>query len=729
MPFFVPFQACLTANCRGTSESQEMGSNDFHGLNSPKFHFVFRLCSIAGCQGHFVCHIPESQMNPKLRFKVGLLSWFILAQQSLFGQEVSTERLQQIDSLNASAYYFLSLNTDSAEFFNLQALELSQQQGYKRGRSEALYHKAYLHSYRGDYENAVRTSLEALPDALREGSVDLTSGIYYLLGESYRELGLYSRSADYFLRAVEFDKIHGGPKDISFAYNNLGYLSMEIGDIEQAKMYFDKAMEIYVQMDYGFGKGTTYLNLAEYYLKLNKTDTAIALLNLSEPLLRQDSDVYQVGYVQYFRGQIYAKADELDSAAFYYRKALEATSTNNFVDLRLHTLIGLAEMYLLQENPGQAAHSQGQQFALDGILLAEETKNLKRLKEFRELLLAVALRENNIVKIDSARAALQQVHELMLLTSNRSLGSSFSEMADLFQKEQEVDLVTLEMKDLEASRSRIVWLSVLGLAIFSVFITVILVLYNRSKAALKKIEDQNKELDKQKAQLAGLLDFQKSITRIITHDMRGPLSNLQMLLLLFFEDKNYGDEERMVYAKIGASLDQVNILLEDLVGRLYLEDPNARSSKETILIAKAVEETTLLLNQLLENKRIELQVNVDPQLQILVQPLLFNTIVRNLLYNAVKFTGTGGKIEVKAYKYEEGVTIEVADTGVGMNERTIKKILDANRSLTSTPGTSGEKGIGMGLQIVLETLKLHGSELHVKSEEGKGSVFSFTIKQ
>lgn len=234
-------------------------------------------------------------MSRQRRRKTGLLWWFILPCQLIFGQDVSTNLLQQIDSLNARTYYFLSLNTDSAEFFNNQALELSQQQGYKRGRSEALYHKAYLHSYRGDYENAVRTSLEVLPDVLREGSADLTSGIYYLLGESYRELGLYSRSADYFLRAVEFDKVHGGPKDISFAYNNLGYLSMEIGDIEQAKMYFDKAMEIYVQMDYGFGKGTTYLNLAEYYLKHSRADTAIALLDLAEPLLRQDSDVYQVG--------------------------------------------------------------------------------------------------------------------------------------------------------------------------------------------------------------------------------------------------------------------------------------------------------------------------------------------------------------------------------------------------------------------------------------------------
>ena len=105
---------------------------------------------------------------------------------------------------------------------------------------------------------------------------------------------------------------------------------------------------------------------------------------------------------------------------------------------------------------------------------------------------------------------------------------------------------------------------------------------------------------------------------------------------------------------------------------------------------------------------------------------MFETVFRNLVGNAIKFTNENGTILISANKENSFCKISVKDDGVGISEENIAKIFRID-SKHKTPGTMGEKGTGLGLILCKEFVEKHGGKIEVKSEVGKGSRFSFTL--
>ena len=105
---------------------------------------------------------------------------------------------------------------------------------------------------------------------------------------------------------------------------------------------------------------------------------------------------------------------------------------------------------------------------------------------------------------------------------------------------------------------------------------------------------------------------------------------------------------------------------------------------------------------------------------------MVNTIIRNLLTNALKFTDKGGIINITAIRQDDFTEITVSDTGVGMNNKTLEDLfkLDATHSTT---GTENETGTGLGLILCKEFVEKHGGKIWVESEPGAGSKFHFTL--
>ena len=106
--------------------------------------------------------------------------------------------------------------------------------------------------------------------------------------------------------------------------------------------------------------------------------------------------------------------------------------------------------------------------------------------------------------------------------------------------------------------------------------------------------------------------------------------------------------------------------------------------------------------------------------------LRLSQIFSNLLTNAVKFTPNGGAVDVTIEPAAEGVQVDVRDTGLGIPKDEIEHIFDKYRQ-TATKATAGEGGTGLGLAIVCELVLLHGGQITVASEVGRGSVFTVRL--
>ena len=102
-----------------------------------------------------------------------------------------------------------------------------------------------------------------------------------------------------------------------------------------------------------------------------------------------------------------------------------------------------------------------------------------------------------------------------------------------------------------------------------------------------------------------------------------------------------------------------------------------------------------------------------------------NTIIRNLINNALKFTNENGEVSINSYEENNQVFIEINDTGTGIHAEKLNQLFALERK--STKGTAGEKGSGLGLMLCKELVELHKGTIKAVSELGRGSTFIFSI--
>lgn len=214
---------------------------------------------------------------------------------------------------------------------------------------------------------------------------------------------------------------------------------------------------------------------------------------------------------------------------------------------------------------------------------------------------------------------------------------------------------------------------------------------------------------------------------VISHDLRSPFTNLignaDLLRKNFAELSE--EDRRTLSAGIFEAADKTHDLLDNLLewAQMQLEKsaPVLRDCDLRELVADCIDQVGLAATR----KQIVITNGVPEDTLVSVDETAIRSVLRNLLSNAVKFSKSGDTIEVAA-KGRGKVRLSVTDRGVGMNRkdrRNLFRMGTRSRKL----GTSGEKGSGLGLLLSYELLRRSGGKLKVRSEEGKGSVFSFTL--
>jgi signal transduction histidine kinase len=129
-----------------------------------------------------------------------------------------------------------------------------------------------------------------------------------------------------------------------------------------------------------------------------------------------------------------------------------------------------------------------------------------------------------------------------------------------------------------------------------------------------------------------------------------------------------------------------------------------------------------------EHKDIALKSLVQKNTLAYADYSMVNTVVRNLISNALKFTDAGGSITVSAVSENQHVEVTVSDTGCGIDDEGVAKIFRIDTTYTNI-GTAGERGTGLGLILCQELIEQNGGHIWVESEVGKGTIFRFTVPQ
>lgn len=243
----------------------------------------------------------------------------------------------------------------------------------------------------------------------------------------------------------------------------------------------------------------------------------------------------------------------------------------------------------------------------------------------------------------------------------------------------------------------------------------------------RKLEEQAEELTVSNEQLMKHIQTKDKLYSIVAHDLRAPFNTIMGFASLLSDAGEEADKEKVrMYARyINDAALQVFNLLENLLFWARSQSDEIQYSPSVLNLSELIREVMDLLSDSALKKSVSLHKHLEADLMVYADENMLHTILRNLLMNSLKFTDEGGEVHVECFEEAERVRVCVVDTGIGMDEETIKK-LQTDQNFSSV-GTGGEKGSGLGLMLCRDFIKRHGGSLEIFSTPGKGSRFCFTL--
>ena len=216
---------------------------------------------------------------------------------------------------------------------------------------------------------------------------------------------------------------------------------------------------------------------------------------------------------------------------------------------------------------------------------------------------------------------------------------------------------------------------------------------------------------------------------IIAHDLRGPFSGFLGLTQIMAEELHSLtiDQIQVFSVEMKNSASNLYLLLENLLHWARMQQGLVPFEPKEIELSPIINVSIDIVLESAKNKGIEITSNIPNKTEVFADENMLQTIIRNLISNAVKFTPKGGFIRVSAKATKDkNIEISINDTGIGMNQAMVDNLFCIDVQ-TSRKGTEDEPSTGLGLLLCLEFIEKHGGKIWVESTEGVGSTFYFTI--
>ncbi|HMH22633.1 MAG TPA: HAMP domain-containing sensor histidine kinase [Puia sp.] len=232
-------------------------------------------------------------------------------------------------------------------------------------------------------------------------------------------------------------------------------------------------------------------------------------------------------------------------------------------------------------------------------------------------------------------------------------------------------------------------------------------------------------LEEQTRQLTELNILKNKLFSVIAHDLKSPMYALRNLFRNIQQYDIPAGEIKMMIPEVVKELGYTTGLMDNLLQWAKCQMQVEAIRPQVLDISKITREVLQLLRLQAEAKRIYVSSRIEKPIYVYADKDMIDLVLRNLLSNAIKFTPEEGTIFVNAREERSFIEVTVEDTGTGISQDNLKKLMAEN--YYTTKGTGGESGTGLGLMLCKDFLARNGGRMHVTSEPGKGSTFSFTL--
>lgn len=572
------------------------------------------------------------------------------------------------------AYYHT--NPDSAIVFSDLLIDLA------RKYSDSIYvfrgyaQKGYSLLFKGEYDKAVSIFFkcayiaEAINDEYRKAAA------YISLGDAYSKAENHKNSIIYFNKAISLSRKINDTALLANAIFNAANEYMISNSLDTALNYFTEAGKFYELNDNTIYKAYVLGNKGMLYKKTGNIKEAENNLLRAIEILRPSGDNYSISTYTHTLGRIYL--DKKD-----YNKALEYAQ----------------QSYILSSKAGIKQH----------------------ISEICNLLSEIYYEKGDIKNAYKFQSEYYGIRDSLL--NNKTI----TRIADL-RTEYEVSKKQAEVDYLKKTRKAqsVITISLLIILILTVALVLILLKnYKRKKALNHLLLEQKEELLVQQEQLEEHNRTKDRFFSIISHDLRGPIAaigNFPELLVHYAENNTKEDLQEMVNL-IETSVKKVSVMLDNLLEWALSQQGTFPFHPEKLNVCKILKEVKPIFVTMAGIKNLSIEEDVNGEIYIMADKNSLITIIRNLINNSIKFTKPGGQICISAKTNHSSAIIEIKDTGIGIPKEKLENIFSIYEK-KSTWGTNKEKGLGIGLSLVHDFVKMNNGEIAVTSEPGKGSSFS-----
>lgn len=245
----------------------------------------------------------------------------------------------------------------------------------------------------------------------------------------------------------------------------------------------------------------------------------------------------------------------------------------------------------------------------------------------------------------------------------------------------------------------------------------------------KRVAERTEELKRGYQEMATVSRLKSDFLANTSHELRTPL-NAILGFSEILQDSISGDlnEEQQEYVGyIHKSGKHLLALINDILNLSKIEAGKMEVKSAEFSMQAAIKEVQAIVNPMALKKRISMEVNIADNISnIIADKRMFEQIMYNLLSNAVKFTNDGGQIRVNALSNNYYLQVSVADNGIGIKKEDMELIFKEFTQVESS-STRKYEGTGLGLPLTKRYIEMQGGSIHVESEYGKGSNFTFRL--
>ncbi|WP_296622117.1 tetratricopeptide repeat-containing sensor histidine kinase [Marivirga sp.] len=634
--------------------------------------------------------MKKGKIAPSLLKSIFFLCLFYLLSHSLIAQYAEFDSLNKLlikdkfknDSAKLNVYDEIIRNSqlDSKKRlkYGLEALKIAKKPKNSIWLYPIQYRLGHIYKKIGNLEDALFYYLEALKLAKKQEDIRRQSLMYSALGTLYRVSEDYDKAIKYYSLGIESLRDGNNKIDstnLAKSLMNAGEFYRIIGKYDSALIYFEESGKIFQEVEFLMGTAYTIGNMGLVHAQKGEHRIAKNKMDLATVILRDMGDFYPIAVYDLYIADIYKENNDLERAIEYAEHSLTIAQEHSLKEQIRDANLKLSELYDDQNDYQKAYFHQSQYLVYRDSINSEE--------KIREI------------------ADMRTEYEVN-------------------QREAEIQLLKAEQKNKYAIFA--------SMAIIILLLAILSILYYRNSRKKQKLnsllEERKEEIEAQRDQLEGINETREKFLSIIAHDLMGPvnsfkgLSAIMKMSILNQDLKDLHD----IHAVFDKTISNLSTLLTNLLDWSVTQQGKIPYQPERILLKKLIGELTDLFFNMTQAKKISLESNILDKYFLWADVNSVNTLLRNLVSNSLKFTEEGGEITLSAEKSNPFILIKVSDSGIGMPQSKIDLLIDENHFEISK-GTKGEAGVGLGLQLVKEFVKMNQGKMEIKSEVDEGTTF------